>query len=124
MPGLERLRGQGYALAVFSNGAPHMLDALLANTGLTEFFETCISVDEVGVYKPSPAVYRHAAQRLGLPIEQVRLVSANPFDDIGAEAAGMRAAWVDRGNGLFEPDGTPPDVVVANLTELADRLAE
>jgi 2-haloacid dehalogenase len=37
----------------------------------------------------------------------VRLVSSNPFDDIGAEAAGMRAAWVDRSGGLFDTLGSP-----------------
>jgi 2-haloacid dehalogenase len=52
----------------------------------------------------------------------VRLVSSNPFDDIGAEAAGMRAAWVDRSGGLFDTLGPPPEVIVGTLTELADAL--
>jgi 2-haloacid dehalogenase len=73
-------------------------------------------------YKPSPKVYRHVAKRLERPIEEVRLVSSNPFDDIGAEAAGMGAAWVDRSGGLFDTLGSPPEVIVGTLTELADAL--
>lgn len=121
-PGLQLLREQGHDMAVLSNGTPHMLDDLLDRAGLRDYFDACISVDEVRVYKPSPVVYRHAAQRLDRQPEQVRLVSSNPFDAIGAEAAGLRAAWVDRTHGLFEPDGAPPDIVVGTLTELADAL--
>ncbi len=52
----------------------------------------------------------------------MRLVSSNPFDDIGAEAAGMRTAWVDRSGGLFDTLSSPPEVIVGTLTELADAL--
>ena len=122
VPGLERLREAGHALAVFSNGSPRMLRSLMQATGLGEHFREVISVDEVGAYKPSPKVYRHAARRLGRPIGEVRLVSSNPFDVVGAEAAGMRAAWIDRSGGLFDTLGPPPDVVAFSLAELADAL--
>ena len=121
-PGLERLKEAGHKMVVFSNGTPRMLDALIDATGLRPYFQGLVSADEVRAYKPSPKVYRHAARRLGRPIGEVRLVSSNPFDDIGAEAAGMRAAWVDRSGGLFDTLGPPPEIVVGSLTELADAL--
>jgi 2-haloacid dehalogenase len=67
-------------------------------------------------------VYRHVAGRLERPIGEVRLVSSNPFDSIGARAAGMQAAWVDRSGGLFDTLGSPPEIVVGTLIELADAL--
>ena len=121
-PGLERLKEAGHAMVVFSNGTPRMLEALMDATELRPYFRGFVSVDEVKVYKPSPRVYRHVAWRLGRPIGEVRLISSNPFDDIGAEAAGMRAAWVDRSGGLFDTLGSPPEIVVGSLTELADAL--
>ncbi len=121
-PGLKRLKEAGHEMIVFSNGAPHMLEALMDAAELRPYFQGFISVDEVKTYKPSPKVYRHVAQRLGRPIGEVRLVSSNPFDDIGAEAAGMRAAWVDRSGGPFDTLGSPPEIVVGTLTELADAL--
>jgi 2-haloacid dehalogenase len=121
-PGLKRLKEAGHAMIVFSNGAPHMLEALMDAAELRPHFQGFVSVDEVKTYKPSPKTYRHAARRLGRPIGEVRLVSSNPFDDIGAEAAGMRAAWVDRSGGLFDTLGPPPEIVVGTLTELADAL--
>ncbi len=121
-PGLKRLKEAGHAMIVFSNGAPHMLEALMDAAELQPYFQSFISVDEVKTYKPSPKTYRHAARRLGRPVGEVRLVSSNPFDDIGAVAAGMRAAWVDRSGGLFDTLGSPPEIVVGTLTELADAL--
>lgn len=121
-PGLARLRAEGYVLAVFSNGTAAMLAAVLAATGLREHFDEVISVNEVRAFKPSPLTYHHAAKRLDRAPSDVRLISSNPFDIIGAEAAGLRAAWVARTGGRFEADGTPPDVVVTTLTDLADRL--
>jgi 2-haloacid dehalogenase len=54
----------------------------------------------------------------------VRLISSNPFDVIGAAAAGMQVAWINRSGGVFDTLGTPPPLTVRTLTELADRLAE
>jgi 2-haloacid dehalogenase len=121
-PGLERLKKAGHAMIVFSNGAPHMLEALMDSAELRPYFQGFVSVDEVKTYKPAPETYRHAAWRLGRPIGEVRLVSSNPFDDIGAEAAGMKSAWVDRSGGLFDTLGPTPEIVVGTLTELADAL--
>ncbi len=120
--GLGRLTEARHEMVVFSNGTPAMLDALMGPEGFRPYFKGVISVDEVGVYKPSPKVYRHVAQRLERPIGEVRLVSSNPFDDIGAEAAGMRAAWVDRSGGLFDTLGPRPEMVVDTLTGLANVL--
>jgi 2-haloacid dehalogenase len=121
-PGLERLKEAGHAMIVFSNGAPHMLEALMDSAELRSYFQDFVSVDEVKTYKPSPKTYRHAARRLGRPIGEVRLVSSNPFDHIGAQAAGMKSAWVDRSGGLFDTLGPTPEIVVGTLTELADAL--
>ena len=121
-PGLERLKEAGHAMIVFSNGAPHMLEALMDSAELRPYFQGFVSVDEVKTYKPSPKTYRHAARRLGRPIGEVRLVSSNPFDDIGAQAAGMKSAWVDRSGGLFDTLGPTPEIVVGTLTELADAM--
>lgn len=121
--GLARLKAAGHTMIVFSNGTPGMLTALMEAAGLNPYLEGFVSVDEVQAYKPSPRVYRHVAERLGRSIGEVRLVSSNPFDDVGAEAVGMRAAWIDRSGGLFDTMGEPPDVIVGSLTELADVLS-
>jgi 2-haloacid dehalogenase len=92
-PALRSLASMGYELAVLSNGSPAMIERCLDYSGLAEHIGHRISADEVRVFKPSPIVYRHAAERLARPIRQIRLVSSNAFDSVGASAAGMRTAW-------------------------------
>jgi 2-haloacid dehalogenase len=123
VPALRALAEAGYELVVLSNGTPDMIRNCLANSGLGEFFDQRISVDEVQVFKPSPVVYQHAASRLALPIGQIRLVTSNAFDSVGASAAGMRTAWVNRPAAPFDTIGRQPDLAVAALDQLPSALA-
>jgi len=122
-PGLQRLKDAGYTMVVFSNGSPAMLTGIMNAANLHPYFRGFVSVDEVKVYKPSPVVYRHVANSLGRLINEVRLISSNPFDIIGAEAAGMQVAWVNRSDGLFDTLAPKPQMVVKSLVELANLLA-
>jgi 2-haloacid dehalogenase len=92
------------------------------NSGLGEFFDQRISADEVGMFKPSPVVYRHAAERLARPAVQVRLVTSNAFDSVGASAAGMRTAWINRAAVPFDTIGAQPDLTVPALDRLPAAL--
>ena len=120
---LRALATRGYELAVLSNGSPDMIRNCLDNSGLREFFGQRISVDEIRAFKPSPVVYRHAAKRLAVPIGRVRLVTCNAFDSVGASAAGMRTAWVNRSAAPFDTIGRQPDLTVPALDRLAAALA-
>jgi 2-haloacid dehalogenase len=122
-PALRVLTGMGYELAVFSNGTPAMIGNCLDNSGLAEFFGQRISVDEVRTFKPSPAAYQHAAERLSRPAGRIRLVTSNTFDSVGASAAGLRTAWVNRSAAPFDTIGEQPDITVSALDALPAALA-
>ena len=122
VPALRLLAAVGHELAVLSNGSPAMIKNCLENSGLSDYFGQQISVDEVRVFKPSPVVYRHAAERLGRPLDEIRLVSCNAFDCVGASAAGMRTAWVNRSGAPFDTIGQPPDLTVPALDRLPATL--
>jgi 2-haloacid dehalogenase len=123
--GLDRLHSLGHRMAAFSNGVERRVRELLANAALLAHFEAVISVDDLQMFKPHPSVYRYLQQRLGQPGERTWLVSSNPWDVIGAKAAGLRAAWVRRAHGsVFDPWGIEPDLIVTDLVELAGRFAE
>ena len=123
VPALGELAGLGYELVVLSNGTPAMIRNCLDNSGLGGFFGQRVSVDEVRAFKPSPVVYRHAAGRLSVPVGQLRLVTSNAFDCVGAGAAGMRTAWVNRSAAPFDTIGARPDLTVPALDQLAAALA-
>lgn len=48
---------------------------------------------------------------------------AMPFDCVGASAAGMRTAWVNRTAAPFDTIGTQPDLIVPALDRLPAALA-
>ena len=49
---------------------------------------------------------------------QVRLVTGNAFNCVGAGAAGMRTAWVNRSAAPFDTIGAQPDLTVPALDRL------
>ena len=83
-PALERL-GTRFQLVALSNGNPWFLDHLVANR-IRYDFDAVLSVELVGAFKPSPAVYRRAARELDAEPGELIMVSANSFDVLGARA--------------------------------------
>jgi 2-haloacid dehalogenase len=119
---LERFGDAGVTVAVLSNGNPAMLERLAANAGLTPHLDEIVSAGEVSTFKPSPAVYENAANRLGHDIDACRLVSANAWDVAGAGNAGMGVAWINRRRDPPEAIGPTPDVAVDSLSALPGAL--
>ncbi|MDX1609984.1 MAG: haloacid dehalogenase type II [Halofilum sp. (in: g-proteobacteria)] len=117
---LDVLRAAGHRCLAFSNGTPGGLQTLLSDNGLDAHLDGVLSVEPVGTYKPAPAVYAYLVERGGADAAATWLVSGNAWDVIGARAAGLRAAWVRRApETAFDPWEEAPDVVVADLSELA-----
>lgn len=121
-PALDRLDGTGFDLAVLSNGAPHSLESLTRAAGIAGRFDAVISADEVETFKPDPAVYENAANRLNHQLADCWLVTSNAWDAAGAAAAGMGVAWVNRADDPRERVGPAPTMAVDSLTALADEL--
>ena len=120
--GLSALRDAGFRLATLTNSAAHVGDAQIENSGLREYFEQTLSADTVRRLKPAPEPYRMAAESLGVEVDQIRLVAAHGWDVVGAMRAGCAAAFVARpGKALF-PIAPPPDVVGADLREVANGI--
>jgi 2-haloacid dehalogenase len=87
---------KGRKLAIFSNGSPKMLDALVKNTGLDRLLDAVLSVDAKKVFKPSPQAYALVEETLGIAPREVLFVSSNPWDAAGAKAFGFNVAWIER----------------------------
>ncbi len=120
--GLRRLSDSGrFRLVALSNGEQEYLEQLAANNiGIP--FDHVISVENAGVFKPHPAVYRTAAHILGKAPAEIMMVAAHSFDITGARACGFRAAYVNRYDLPNEESTYLPDFEVADFNQLADRL--
>jgi len=121
--GLAMLRRAGYRLVALTNGTLHSARSVLQNAGISEFLEDVLSVEPIATFKPDPAVYALLEKLSAVRAEPAWLVSGNPFDVIGAKAAGLRAAWLRRDpQRIFDPWEFSPDLVVRNLEELCQKL--
>jgi len=119
---LAALKASKLKLAILSNGSPAMLRPLVANAGLRGLIGTVISVDRRKIYKPAPAVYRLAVQRMRLPKSAIGFVSSNCWDACGAKSFGFRTFWINRGGAPVDELGAAPDHVIRSLDELPALL--
>ena len=120
--GLQTLQAHGLRLVILSNGDPDMLERGVAFSGTAHLFDRVISVAEAGSFKPHAATYRTATELLDVRPEEVCFVANHAFDCIGAKAAGMRTAFVDRRSRPFGNSRYAPDAVVADFTDLTRTL--
>jgi 2-haloacid dehalogenase len=121
---LDRLRDAGLRLATLTNSTKQVAQAQMENSGLHHFFERILSADDVKRLKPAPEPYRMAAESLGVEVGGVRLVAAHAWDVAGALRAGCAAAFVARPGMVLDPLVEPPDVVGADLREVADQILQ
>ena len=117
---LDRLRKK-YKLAVLSNGDPDMLEAAKPHHGIA--FDALISVAAANAFKPHIATYTKAAEIMGVRMDEVLFVANHEFDCVGAKAAGMRAAFIDRRRRPFAEWPYQPDLILPSMTALAEALA-
>ena len=120
VPGLERLRSK-FKLAVLSNGENDYLAQVVKNRIQLDF-DDVISVEDVGVFKPCPQVYRYAARVLNAEPCELMMVSAHSFDTVGARASGYRAAYVNRYDLPYDETPYRFDVEARDFLDLADKL--
>lgn len=117
---LARLQ-QRYKLVVFSNGDPDMLETARKYHGVP--FDRVISVAAANSFKPHVATYTKAAELCGVRMDEVLFVANHAFDCIGAKAAGMHTAFIDRRQRPFGITPHQPDILVPTMKDLADVMA-
>jgi 2-haloacid dehalogenase len=69
---------------------------VVRNAKLDGRFDRILSVEDVGVYKPSRRVYQLAVDRLAVPKDNICFLSSNAWDAYAASAFGMQVVWCNR----------------------------
>jgi 2-haloacid dehalogenase len=121
---LVRLGDAGFTLAALTNSPLDVVEDQLRNAGLHDRFETILSAAQVRALKPRREPYELVARTFDVPLAEVRLVAAHAWDVAGALAAGCRAAFVARPGMVLSPLGERPDIVGADVGEVAGRILE
>lgn len=87
---LQELRAR-YILAVVTNNSMEMARRTLAAIGIEDLFPHVFTIQDMGLIKPDPEIYRRAAEAIGVPPEQCLSIGDRPPIDLEpAAAAGMQ----------------------------------
>ncbi len=118
-PALDRIASH-FPVVGLSNASHSALTRISAHAGLR--WHQLLSADDAQSYKPHPDVYRLAITNAGCSPDRLLMVAAHAWDLRGAQAMGMRTAYVER------PVGDPPsamdsfDLDAKSLDDLAISL--
>lgn len=127
---LERL-GANHRLVALTN-AGRWAAGHMART-LGDPFDDIVTVEDVGVNKPSPQVFAFCRGRqsvYGYVLSDFLHVAQSQYHDIGvAQDLGFKTAWIERRAGTASYGGTPepkrvatPDYHFTTVAALADEL--
>jgi len=119
---LRQLKAADFVTAILSNGTPAMLAAAVQHAGIGGALDHVLSVEDVGAFKPAPAVYQLAVDRLGVPPSAIAFQSSNAWDIHAASAFGMRTVWCNRTGQRRERLPGAPDRETKTLAELPELL--
>lgn len=120
---LLRLREDGYTLVALSNSSQQGLASQLDYAGIQGYFDKVLSVQQIETYKPLEQVYTWACSECNIEVSDGLMIAAHGWDLCGAANAGMRTAFIARQGKIPYPLGPAPDMMVDNLTALADGLS-
>lgn len=121
---LEALRGEGYRLALLTNGPTEMQRGKIARFDLEKHFDAVVIEGVFGHGKPNREVFDHALAVTGVEPHEAWHVGDNLYADVGgAKNAGIHAVWIHRDRlELREDMVVPPDRVIGHLKELPPAL--
>lgn len=111
------LKQQGFKLCILSNTDDEIIEGNVQQMG--GYIDRVITAQQGRAYKPSPVLFSHAHQQLGVSDDQFVHICASPHLDLtAARAMGFRCVWVDRGTGRKPLADYQPNAVVANLAQV------
>jgi 2-haloacid dehalogenase len=115
---LRDLKAKKHRIGILSNGSPAMLKGAVDAAGLAGELDAVLSVDSLHIFKPRQEVYRLVTDRFSCQPPDVRFVSSNRWDVMGAAAFGFHPFWINRGKMPDEYADFPPKQIVTSLDAL------
>lgn len=116
---LEYLVAKNYRLHILSNGFAEVTARKCELSGISRYFETVTSADEINIRKPHPEIFRHALNKSGARISESVMIGDDWVADIvGAQGIGMEAIFFDR----FDENLDSGVKTVKHLQEVKDFI--
>lgn len=119
---IRDLAARGHTLVTLSNGSAKVATTVLEAADLTRHFDSLLSVEDAGIWKPAGGAYAYALKHGGWSAEESLLVACHPWDLNGARVAGLATAWVNRTGASWPSYFAEPDLTMTDLRELPGLL--
>ncbi|GAA4242710.1 haloacid dehalogenase type II [Winogradskyella damuponensis] len=119
---LDELKRAGYKLVSFTNSSNKGVETQFKNSGLLDYFEERLSIEDMGKFKPHSDAYDWAARKMKIKPSECLLVAAHGWDIAGAIWAGWRGAFVSRPGAQLYPLAPTPEINEPNLKLIAEQL--
>ena len=119
---LKVLKAEGASLNVLT-ASPHItLDACLKRLGIFDIFDNVWSCDDFGTTKADPEIYKMAAERMSVKVEEVLFLDDNLGADQTAKKAGMMVCGVydESSDDYTEQIKSATDFYVYKFSELLE----
>lgn len=113
---LGALKDANIATGILSNGSPEMLQGAVTSAGVGRLLDHVLSVESVGIFKPSPKVYDLVGRAFGCEAANVLFVSSNGWDASAAKGYGFNTAWVNRSGLPVDRLDHKPDHILSDLS--------
>ena len=115
---LKTLKTRKLKLAILSNGTPSLLNELVVNNQIDNFFDDIFSIEDVGIYKPASKVYNIPLKKYNIEKKQILFLSANTWDVSGGGNYGFTSVWVNRNKNVFDKLDYKPEFEIEDLYQL------
>ncbi len=119
---LAALAQRGIKSAILSNGSPEMLAGAVEAAGIGELLSACLSVEDVGVFKPHDRVYDLVQEHFSVAHEDVLFGSSNGWDACGAAGYGFTTVWVNRTGAPLDRLYAEPHHILKDLSTIPDLI--
>lgn len=105
-------------VGMITNGPTIIQRDKIARLEIADLFPFILISEEVGFWKPDPAIFLRALELAGAEAAETVYIGDSPTSDVaGARAAGITPIWMNR-RGIDWPEGPPPDYEVKNLYDV------
>jgi beta-phosphoglucomutase len=118
---LKRVRG--FPMVIATNANKKYLQYNLERFNLLDYFQVCVTKEDVRYGKPSPDVFMLASKKIGVPPEECVVIEDSPAGVTAAKKAGMRCIVVlNKTTKQHFVGEAKPDIFIDDLSELAPGL--
>ena len=117
---LDYLKTKNYRLHILSNGFHEVTHRKVNESGISQYFDTVTSADEINIRKPQPEIFQWTIDKVEAKIEESIMIGDDWIADIeGGLSFGMEVVFFD----VFNDDLYQEKVrTIKKLTDLKEIL--